>query len=93
MDIYTKTNFRKNLYSILKKAAKTNQSVEILNGEQTPSGASDSMVLISKKDYNELQAARSERLAQSTKNIAKIAAMDAKHLTSEKEIEDWLNED
>lgn len=93
MEIYTKTSFRKNLYEVLKKAQENNEPVEILSGEQNDNGTSQTMVLITKKEFNELQEAKELRYNQAINNIARIADAKAPHLRTEQEFEDWLNEE
>lgn len=50
MEVITPTNARKNLYGIIKQVATNSQPIEIASSKE-----SDSVVLISKSDWNALQ--------------------------------------
>lgn len=92
MDIYSKTSFRKNLYSVLKNAVKTNEPVEILTGEEKENGSNGSMVLVSKQEYLALKKAQNEQLEQSIANISVMAEKNAINIDNQKQLESWLEE-
>lgn len=53
MDVITPTNFRKNIFKILKSIVKKNKPVEItINSED---GFNDGVVMINKKEYEKLK--------------------------------------
>lgn len=94
MDVYTSTNFRKKQASIFKTVLKQNQPVEVTTGSTKTNGASEGVVIVSKDDYQNLMALKSQLVQQATTEIQEmVLRTNPATLTDLNEIEAWLDED